>query len=89
MKLLHIDSSILGQNSVSRTLTAEVVEQQRRLHPGLEVVYRDLAAVPHLHFSPCSIIAAAYGVTPDSRDSRTISPMAMRWSTSCSPPTSL
>jgi len=65
MKLLHIDSSILGPNSVSRTLTAEVVEQQRRLHPGLEVIYRDLAAAPHLHFSPAHL-AAAYGVTPDS-----------------------
>jgi FMN-dependent NADH-azoreductase len=64
VKLLHVDSSILGVNSVSRTLTAEVVEQQRRLHPGLEVIYRDLAAAPHLHFSPAHI-AAAYGVTPD------------------------
>lgn len=64
MKLLHVDSSILGPNSVSRTLTAEIVEQQRRLHPGLEVTYRDLAAAPHLHFSPAHI-AAAYGVTPD------------------------
>jgi FMN-dependent NADH-azoreductase len=64
MKLLHIDSSILGANSVSRILTAEIVEQQRRLHPGLEVTYRDLAAAPHLHFSPAHI-AAAYGATPD------------------------
>ncbi len=64
MKLLHVDSSILGANSVSRTLTAEVVEQQRRLYPGLEATYRDLAAAPHLHFSPAHI-AAAYGVTPD------------------------
>ena len=64
MKLLHIDSSILGPNSVSRTLTAEVVEQQRRLHPGLEVTYRDLAAAPHLHFSPAHL-AASYGVAPD------------------------
>jgi FMN-dependent NADH-azoreductase len=64
VKLLHVDSSILGANSVSRALTAEVVEQQRRLHPGIEVVYRDLAAQPHLHFSPAHI-AAAYGVTPD------------------------
>jgi FMN-dependent NADH-azoreductase len=64
VKLLHVDSSILGANSVSRTLTAEVVEQQRRLHPGIEVVYRDLAAAPHLHFSPAHL-AASYGVTPD------------------------
>lgn len=64
MKLLHIDSSILGPNSVSRALTAEIVAQQRRLHPGLDVNYRDLAAAPHLHFSPAHL-AAAYGVTPD------------------------
>jgi FMN-dependent NADH-azoreductase len=64
VKLLHIDSSILGPNSVSRTLTAEIVKQQRRLHPGIEVTYRDLAADPHLHFSPAHI-AAAYGATPD------------------------
>ncbi|MDB5394181.1 MAG: azoR [Rhodospirillales bacterium] len=64
MKLLHIDSSILGPNSVSRTLTAEIVERQRRLHPEIEVTYRDLAAEPHLHFSPAHI-AAAQGATPD------------------------
>ena len=64
MKLLHIDSSILGPNSVSRTLTAEIVDQQRKLHRGIEVTYRDLAAAPHLHFSPAHI-AAAYGATPD------------------------
>jgi FMN-dependent NADH-azoreductase len=64
VKLLHIDSSILGPNSVSRILTAEIVEQQRHLHPGVEVTYRDLAAEPHLHFSPAHI-AAAYGATPD------------------------
>jgi FMN-dependent NADH-azoreductase len=63
VKLLHIDSSILGPNSVSRVLTAEIVEQQRKLHPGIEVVYRDLAAEPHLHFSPAHL-AAAYGATP-------------------------
>ena len=64
MKLLHVDSSILGAHSVSRILTAEIVEQQRRLHPGLEVIYRDLAAAPHLHFSPAHL-AATHGATPD------------------------
>jgi FMN-dependent NADH-azoreductase len=64
VKLLHIDSSILGPHSVSRILSADIVEQQRRLNPGLEVTYRDLAAEPHLHFSPAHI-AAAHGATPD------------------------
>jgi len=63
VKLLHIDSSILGPNSVSRALTAEIVDHQRKLHPGIEVTYRDLAADPHLHFSP-EHLAAAYGATP-------------------------
>ena len=50
MKILHIDSSILGDNSASRALTREIVARWRRTHPGLEVTYRDLAAeeLPHL-----------------------------------------
>ncbi|KPL47836.1 FMN-dependent NADH-azoreductase [Xanthomonas axonopodis] len=50
MKLLHLDSSALGANSVSRVLSAAVVEQQRRLHPEVEVSYRDLDRdpIPHL-----------------------------------------
>jgi FMN-dependent NADH-azoreductase len=44
MKLLHIDSSILGKNSVSRALSAAIVEREAALHAGLEVTYRDLAA---------------------------------------------
>ena len=63
MKLLHIDSSILGPGSVSRILTADLVEAQRRLNPGLEVVYRDLAAEPLQHLSGAHL-AAAQGATP-------------------------
>ena len=51
MQLLHIDSSILGANSASRQLTAEVVEAERRRVPELGVVYRDLAAEPLGHIS--------------------------------------
>ena len=43
MKLLHIDSSILGQNSASRELTASVARQWVAQHPGTEVEYLDLA----------------------------------------------
>ena len=63
MKLLHIDSSILGANSVSRSLTAEIVARQKALHPGLEVSYRDLAEQSPLHLSP-SHIGALYGHPP-------------------------
>ncbi len=42
MKLLHIDSSISGANSVSRQLSKEIVEKWRAAHPGLQVQYLDL-----------------------------------------------
>lgn len=50
MKLLHLDSSALGANSISRVLSAADVEQQRRLHPEVDVSYRDLDRdpIPHL-----------------------------------------
>ena len=51
MKLLHVDSSIFGEGSVSRVLSAEVVAAQRALHPGIEVTYRDLAADPLGHLT--------------------------------------
>jgi FMN-dependent NADH-azoreductase len=63
MKLLHIDSSILGSHSASRGLSAEIVEQQRRLHPGLEVTSRDLATQPLQHLSGAHL-AAAQGAEP-------------------------
>lgn len=55
MKLLHIDSSALGQGSVTRELTASAVAQLRGEHPGLEVVYRDLDAQPIAHLSGASL----------------------------------
>ena len=50
MKLLHIDSSALGANSVTRELSAAVVARWQDRVPGLQVQYRDLDAnpVPHL-----------------------------------------
>jgi len=63
MNLLHIDSSILGENSVSRILSASIVEQEKRLHPGITVTYRDLAATPLLHLGPAHI-AAWHGAPP-------------------------
>jgi FMN-dependent NADH-azoreductase len=65
MNLLHIDSSILGGNSVSRTLSAAVVAQLRVTEPGLHETYRDLAAEPVPHLSGAYLAAAqAPGVQP-------------------------
>jgi FMN-dependent NADH-azoreductase len=50
MKLLHIDSSILGANSVSRQLSAKAVKAWVAVHPNAQVEYLDLAVntPPHL-----------------------------------------
>lgn len=64
MNLLHVDSSILGQGSVSRDLTAAIVAAEAALHPGLAVTYRDLAAAPVAHLSGAHL-AAAQGAVPE------------------------
>jgi FMN-dependent NADH-azoreductase len=48
--ILHIDTSINGENSASRQLTKSLVEQLKGSQWGETVVYRDLAAnpLPHL-----------------------------------------
>lgn len=51
MKLLHIDSSALGSNSVSRQLTQSLVAQWRASHPGTVVEYLDLATDAPSHLS--------------------------------------
>lgn len=50
MKVLHIDSSITGEASLSRQLSAAVVDALRLRTPDLQLVRRDLAAeaLPHL-----------------------------------------
>jgi FMN-dependent NADH-azoreductase len=57
MTILHIDSSILGGNSVSRTLTADIVARQRALRPEARVIRRDLAADAALHLSDAHLAA--------------------------------
>jgi FMN-dependent NADH-azoreductase len=64
MKLLHVDSSILGPNSVSRQLSAEIVATERQRHSGLEVIYRDLAIAPVSHLSGAHL-TAAQGTVPE------------------------
>jgi len=49
--ILHIDSSISGDNSASRQLTTSLVERLKRAQPGDDVVYRDLAASPLPHLT--------------------------------------
>ncbi|KML53665.1 FMN-dependent NADH-azoreductase [Burkholderia cepacia] len=64
MKLLHIDSSILGQVSVSRELSAQAVATFRARDPGLTVTRLDLAATPIDHLT-AEHLAAAQGAPVD------------------------
>ncbi len=66
MKLLHIDSSILGDNSASRQLSAGVVKAWQAAEPGAEVTYRDLASDAINHFSGATL--GALGTAADLRD---------------------
>jgi FMN-dependent NADH-azoreductase len=49
MNLLHIDSSITGEQSVSRRLTARIVEGLQKSSPETITTYRDLAKKPLPH----------------------------------------
>lgn len=64
MKLLHVDASILGVNSISRQLSAAIVKRLRDANPALEVSYHDLGAEPIGHLTGAHL-AAAQGVTPE------------------------
>jgi len=66
MKLLHIDSSILGDNSASRQLSTEVVKAWQAAEPSAVVTYRDLAADAISHFSSTTLVAA--GTTTELRN---------------------
>ncbi|MBB5044118.1 FMN-dependent NADH-azoreductase [Shinella fusca] len=58
MNVLHIDSGILGDHSVSRRLTAAVAAQIKAEQPGAAVTYRDLVANPLPHLSGAHLMAA-------------------------------
>ncbi|MEH2578547.1 FMN-dependent NADH-azoreductase [Nitrobacteraceae bacterium AZCC 2161] len=60
MKLLHVDSSITGNESISRRLTADIVAHLRAGRPDIQVVYRDLDALPVPHQS-AALMAARSG----------------------------
>jgi FMN-dependent NADH-azoreductase len=65
VNLLHIDSSILGDQSVSRRVTAAAVDALAAANPGAKVTYRDLDAQPAPHQS--GTLLAARGLDPAAR----------------------
>jgi FMN-dependent NADH-azoreductase len=61
--LLHIDSSIQGERSISRALSARAAARWRDANLDGTVTYRDLAADPPPHLGPAA--AQARFVPPD------------------------
>ena len=61
MNLLHVDSSILGQDSASRRLSAAIVASRQAANPRVQRTYRDLAARPLPHLSGGSLARADAG----------------------------
>ncbi|MFZ6049483.1 FMN-dependent NADH-azoreductase [Pseudomonas sp. CR3202] len=61
MKLLHLDSSILGDASASRQLSRAVINAWQAAEPAAKVTYRDLAGDALSHLSALSLVA---GGTP-------------------------
>jgi FMN-dependent NADH-azoreductase len=58
MRLLHIDSSILGTESVSRQLTAAIVGQLLKTGARIDVTYLDLVTTPPPHMTLASLPGA-------------------------------
>ncbi len=55
MKVLHIDSSALGDHSVTRELTAAIVADLDKAIPNLTVTHRDLDKDPVPHLTGASL----------------------------------
>ena len=64
-KLLHIDSSVLGPHSVSRQVSAAIVDRLRQTMPSFDVTYRDLSATPLSHLSGAHLAAAQGAASAD------------------------
>jgi FMN-dependent NADH-azoreductase len=70
MKLLHVDSSILGAGSASRAVTREVVARWQEAVPDLEVQHLDLGSEPLPHLTGSSLAKA--DEVEAARDARTL-----------------
>ncbi|SDG12224.1 FMN-dependent NADH-azoreductase [Phytopseudomonas seleniipraecipitans] len=75
MKLLHLDSSILGNASASRQLSASVVDAWKNGRADIQISYRDLASDALGHFSAASLVAG--GTPAELRDAAQAHEMAL------------
>jgi FMN-dependent NADH-azoreductase len=71
MKLLHIDTSILGEASASRQLSAAIVKAVTGAMPGVDVIRRDLDADPIPHLDSTLLAAVRPDIAANSPTSAT------------------
>jgi FMN-dependent NADH-azoreductase len=73
--ILHIDSSPLGDRSVSRKLTAKVLSELKAKHPDSQVIQRDLGTTPLPHLSGTTI--SAFFTPPEQRSAQHVEAVAL------------
>ncbi|WP_423760697.1 hypothetical protein [Burkholderia sp. NLJ2] len=61
MALLHAESSIIGDQSVSRLLTASIVAAHQKVNPSIEIACHDLAAeqLDHLNSPESAVVRSS------------------------------
>lgn len=64
--VLHIDSSPVGDHSVTRKLTSKILAELKANHPDAQIITRDLVASPLPHLS--GITVGAFFTPPDQRN---------------------
>jgi len=69
MLLLHVNASILSEQSVSRQLTAAIVQRFTDTDPSLQVTAYDLVSQPVGHLSNAEFLAFQ-GLEPEAPDAR-------------------
>lgn len=63
--ILHVESSPLGERSVSRKLAAMVLADLKAKHPDSTIIERDLAVNPFPHLNGLTV--GAYFTPPEQR----------------------
>jgi len=64
--ILNVESSPLGERSVSRKLTAKILAELKAKHPGSTIIDRDLAANPLPHLNALTV--GAFFTPPEQRN---------------------